>query len=144
MQTAHDLLKRDKELQIKYAEAQSRVDGYRYIITDLRKLINRGDREVIELMIDKTRERIKLLYGKMDSFREEMNEIADALNEIRVKGYIMTSDEPKQFWTVRISRAEIWAVLLATVPDDERAEALRWFQDRIAQLIHEDFNRGDK
>ena len=54
MQTAHDLLKRDKELQIKYAEAQSRVDGYRYIITDLRKLINRGDREVIELMIDKT------------------------------------------------------------------------------------------
>ena len=144
MQTAHALLKRDKELQIKYAEAQSRVDGYRYIITDLRKLINRGDREVIELMIDKTRERIKLLYGKMDSFREEMHEIADALNEIRVKGYIMTSDEPKQFWTVRISRAEIWAVLLATVPDDERAEALRWFQDRIAQLIHEDFNRGDK
>ena len=142
MQTAHDLLKRDKELQIKYAEAQSRVDGYRYIITDLRKLINRGDREVIELMIDKTRERIKLLYGKMDSFREEMHEIADALNEIRVKGYIMTSDEPKQFWTVRISRAEIWAVLLATVPDDERAEALRWFQDRFAQLIHEDFNRG--
>ena len=45
---------------------------------------------------------------------------------------------------MRISRAEIWAVLLATVPDDERAEAFRWFQDRIAQLIHEDFNRGDK
>ncbi len=52
--------------------------------------------------------------------------------------------EPKQFWTVRISRAEIWAVLLATVPDDERADALGWFQNRVAQLIHEDFNRGDK
>ena len=48
-------------------------------------------------------------------------------------------DEPKQFWTVRISRAEIWAVLLATVPDDERADALGWFQNRVAQLIQDDF-----
>ena len=56
-------------------------------------------------------------------------------------------DEPKQFWTVRISRAEAWAVLLATVPDDEkhsRADALGWFQNRVAQLIQDEFNGGDK
>ena len=50
--------------------------------------------------------------------------------------------EPKQFWSVRISRAEAWAVLLATVPDDEkhsRADALGWFQNRVAQLIQDDF-----
>ena len=53
--------------------------------------------------------------------------------------------ELKQFWTVRISRAEIWAVLSAELAEDsKRGEQLRWFQDRIAQLIHEDFNGGDK
>ena len=52
-------------------------------------------------------------------------------------------NERKQWWNVKISRPEIWAVLSADVDETTRAEPLRWFQDRIARIIHDDFNGSE-
>lgn len=87
MQTANDLLSRDKQLTTDYVVAKARALDYTKLRNEFIELHGDDPRWEIEHHINQYQIRIDTAYAKMDSILETQHDIADSLKAIRLKGY---------------------------------------------------------